>query len=459
MHIVNQELAPQHYKITIQLSVDDYIPDVQKKLNKISQSAQIKGFRKGKAPLSVVKKLYSSEVLYETINEKISKALFEYIDENKYQTIGSPLESNDAPIPPFSLTKPNDIELSFEIGTIPQYEVKGTEKEDVYHSYKVIIDDSTIEEAIDNILIQNGEIKEAEGPVMEEDNITIKYSAKINGETKEGNFQVLYSSISDEKIKEELNGKDVGYVFSFDVYELEGKSEDFVKKYYLSNDSEEDVAIDDPIFKGEIHTISRKVKAELNESFFSKLPEEINDEEKLKMAVKKNIDYENDQVAFQILSNTFFDALMEKNQLEMPKGFIKKMIANNNEIDIEDSEVDKIINSLKWDSIKQQLVDKYGTVVSEKDILAYFKDQIRSYFGQGTQGLEPFIENYALSMMKDEEKVRKAQNELTLSSIMFSMSKEVTVEYEEVTEPQFAEIIKANQKESQTEGEIVSEHE
>ena len=58
MQIVRKEIAPLHISLDITLEPSDYTPAVKSELKKFRNQAQLKGFRKGKTPESVIKKMY-----------------------------------------------------------------------------------------------------------------------------------------------------------------------------------------------------------------------------------------------------------------------------------------------------------------------------------------------------------------------------------------------------------------
>ena len=59
--------------LTISVVADDIEKQVKTKLNSAQKTAKIKGFRKGKAPLDVVKKMYEPEIRQDVINDSVIK--------------------------------------------------------------------------------------------------------------------------------------------------------------------------------------------------------------------------------------------------------------------------------------------------------------------------------------------------------------------------------------------------
>ena len=77
--------------ISIEMERADFQENVDKSLNQFRRKANIPGFRPGKVPMGVVKKLYGTSVLAEEVNKLISSSLNNYIQENKLPILGEPL--------------------------------------------------------------------------------------------------------------------------------------------------------------------------------------------------------------------------------------------------------------------------------------------------------------------------------------------------------------------------------
>ena len=59
------------HSLTISVSSEEIEKQVKTKLNSAQKSAKIKGFRKGKAPLDVVTRMYEPEIRQDVINDAV----------------------------------------------------------------------------------------------------------------------------------------------------------------------------------------------------------------------------------------------------------------------------------------------------------------------------------------------------------------------------------------------------
>ena len=76
--------------LTISVVADDIEKQVKSKLNSAQKTAKIKGFRKGKAPLDVVKKMYEPEIRQDVINDSVIKKFYELVEKQNLKPVGRP---------------------------------------------------------------------------------------------------------------------------------------------------------------------------------------------------------------------------------------------------------------------------------------------------------------------------------------------------------------------------------
>ena len=130
--VVREEIDNLNATVTITLEKSDYQPKFKSELNKYRQKAHMKGFRRGKTPLSVVKKMYGKAVLAEVINEQLQKELFEHLNEDKLDILGQPLPSEDQEQIEFDLKDMSDYVFKFDLGIAPEFEVEGLDKKNSF---------------------------------------------------------------------------------------------------------------------------------------------------------------------------------------------------------------------------------------------------------------------------------------------------------------------------------------
>ena len=77
--------------LTVTVEPSDYENRVDKILKDYRKQSQIPGFRKGKAPMAMIRKQYATPILAEEMNKIISEHLGQYIQQEKLEILGNPI--------------------------------------------------------------------------------------------------------------------------------------------------------------------------------------------------------------------------------------------------------------------------------------------------------------------------------------------------------------------------------
>ena len=83
MNITRENIDELNSVITLTIDKEDYSEKVAEVLRDYRKKAQMPGFRPGKVPEGLIKKMYGTAVLVDEVNKLISEKLSEYLSENK----------------------------------------------------------------------------------------------------------------------------------------------------------------------------------------------------------------------------------------------------------------------------------------------------------------------------------------------------------------------------------------
>ncbi|MGB2135626.1 MAG: trigger factor family protein, partial [Flavobacteriales bacterium] len=78
-------------RLTVTVEPADYESRVEKILNDYRKNSTYPGFRKGKAPMALIRKQYAAPVLADEMNKIISEELSAYITKEKIDILGNPI--------------------------------------------------------------------------------------------------------------------------------------------------------------------------------------------------------------------------------------------------------------------------------------------------------------------------------------------------------------------------------
>ena len=95
MKIEQNRIDDLNIELTLNVSAADYSDSKKKRLSEYRKKAEIKGFRKGMVPMSLVEKMYGTNALVDSINDVIAQGLNNFIQENNLRVLGEPLPSEE----------------------------------------------------------------------------------------------------------------------------------------------------------------------------------------------------------------------------------------------------------------------------------------------------------------------------------------------------------------------------
>ena len=95
MKVEQNRIDDLNLQLTLTVAAEDYADNRKKKLNDYRKKAEIKGFRKGMVPMSLVEKMYGQQALVDSVNDAISEGLNNFIQENNIRVLGEPLPAEE----------------------------------------------------------------------------------------------------------------------------------------------------------------------------------------------------------------------------------------------------------------------------------------------------------------------------------------------------------------------------
>ena len=136
MKVSQNKIDDLNLELTIEVEAADYAEIERKKLAERKRTADFKGFRKGMAPASLIKKFFGEQCLVEAVNQVLSQALDAHIKDNSLRIIGEPISSENQP--EVEWKDGNNFTFVFDLGLYPEINFDVV-KDDKVPSYTVTI--------------------------------------------------------------------------------------------------------------------------------------------------------------------------------------------------------------------------------------------------------------------------------------------------------------------------------
>lgn len=308
MERVFNSISDTEQELIVTLSRQEVEPIISKAFQDIAKKVHLDGFRPGKVPMHLVKKMYGESIEIEEHTKLAQKYMEQIFNDDKVLPVSQP-HLHDI------IKKDGGIEFALHYEYIPSFELgdyKTMTVDEPVHS----VTDEEIENHLERVLYSNGTAIQAE--VIENKDFLVYFVEKENYEKYISNpdndpekFKVermfLRRSSLFPELVEKFIGKKVGDVVTWDTPEQimeENPDAPKVSNY-------------------EIRKIERVEPAELNEEFVKKLskdkfstPEDF--KEDLGLALQSNWD----DRANNILENNIVIKLLEMHDIKIPKSLI-----------------------------------------------------------------------------------------------------------------------------------------
>jgi trigger factor len=395
----------------------DYADQVDKSLRNYRQKAEIHGFRKGMAPMGMIRKMYGKAAAADEVNKLVPDSIVDYIRENDLDILGEPLP-NRTEQQEIDFDAQEDFEFYFDVALAPEITIE-LNKEDKLPYYQVTVDDEMLGKQIDSFRESYGVLDDTAGTVDEKDMVKgLVTELGDDGLPKEGGIVVedailmpLY--IKDEEEKNKFVGAEKNSVVTFNpVKAFDGAVAEIAS--FLKVDKSEAGGIESD-FTFEIKEITHHREAEMDQEFFDKVFGEgtVTTEEEFKDKIK---DFIRGQFTPQSDAKFLLDAqklLMEKaGDIRFSDAILKRWLLATNEQTTEETlekDYPRIVEDLKYQLIKKELVKKNDIKVADEDVLLtgrrFAQSQLAQYYGMYSVS-EETLNSYTREMLKDERILR-----------------------------------------------------
>ncbi len=418
MEVKVNNLSDISQEVEVNLTYDEILPEIQDAYKEESKTIQIDGFRKGKAPMTMIKKLYGEAIEYKASDKIATKKFWEVVDKENLKPISTP----------------HLIDIDFQMGSKLsfkiQYEVKPKLTVKDYKNIEVEkpifkIKEDEIEKEVDYLLKPYIKFEDAESVENESYRITVNLqkldenNTPVIGQRSEN----MLIDLSDEKvnaqIKDNAVGKKLNETFNFTFIDEHYHGEELHREEYR--------------YEAEITKIEKTVQPELTEEIVKKISNsKAATLDELKEVLRNNFkDYYTKQ-SEEIYINNLLTEIVKNNDFTPPTGYVESIHKRLVEIEIENAKRYKMPNidekaiaeyfkpraewNAKWQIILESLAEAESipvdenaleeiakqeaekTGISVEKLVKYYKDTNRS---------EVLLEEKVIEFLKSNNKVKE----------------------------------------------------
>lgn len=434
--------------IKIKLTESDYLPKVDLKLKEYSRKATIKGFRQGKIPSGVIKKMYGKSILVEEVNHILSHSVSDYIRENKIRILGDPLPNQEKALT-IDWDSQKDFEFEFQIGLVDDFKVDLSSKVKV-KSHPIEVDEKAIEETLADLKNRFGETTTPEASEVTDNlfgEIVAVDGVRVTSEEKTSSYIRITDVVKAEQKK--FIGLKKEDEVEFDINKIL-KNENHIAQ--VINVSAEEAKNAKGNYTLKISTISRVTPAAIDQNLFDRTfgKDVVKSEEEFMAKIKETIGENYKRESEHLLDHEIQHYFVDHTEITMPENFLKTWLKNTSQGQVTDEVLGKEFNaykeSLKWDLIKNKIAEDNKITVEAPEVKEKAKALIIEQFGGpaiagqlGSQ-LDSIADNYLSGQDGKGQNFMQLYNQLRAEKILKVIKENITIQEKKVTVEEFKKI-------------------
>lgn len=388
MNVTVHERTSVDLDLEISASAEEMEPRLTQALRAQRKNVNLKGFRPGKVPLQLVRKMHGETIAAGVAEEMISEAWREHVGDNdEYRVLGSPR------ITKLDFGFDSDFQAVLRFGVRPEFELSDTSAKAVRRLVRPVSDED-VEEEIERRRLRVAKLVETETPADEDSVVTID----IQEVDKESDTPIIGRrdedqeiDLKDERLREELReaivGKTVGDAFKVDLPHQHGEDEghdhdDHVDRYLVT-----------------VKQVRHRLLPELDEAFVKEqTADNVETVEDFRGMIRSELEEASRRLGEDFLREEIVREMIEAHQFEVPETLVETVLDDMEEdlakriggelppdFDREgfrESRREVAVQQARWMLIQDRVVEEVGMELSDEDMDIEFERMAAS--GPGT---------------------------------------------------------------------------
>ena len=374
------------HTLEITVPVEEVEAETGRAVEKVKQRAKLPGFRPGKAPASIIRQHYSSDIRRQVLETLVPKYLNNRFEAENLKVVGQP----DISDVHFEAGKPLRFKAEFEV--VPQIELQDYKDLSVpYHDPEIT--DADVDKRIEELRQQKAEfVNEDPRPVQDGDFAVL--SLESLGEDG--------PPVKQDELSLEVGGGDTLEGFTENLRGMSPGGEKEFDVAYPEDYGQEKLAGKTVRFHALVKGIRRKELPEVNDEFAQDLGDYRTVDE-LREALRKSLFAQKQYEAQQDAKNKLVDKIVDMHDFPVPEVFVDQQIRNRVEQRLRllaDQGIDPKSLNLDWKKVKESQGEKAMREVkasmllsriAEREAIAATRDEVdREVERIAKQQREPF---------------------------------------------------------------------
>lgn len=403
-------------KLKMEFTGEEFESAIVKVYQREKGRFEIDGFRKGKAPRSLIEKRYGENIFVEdAINDLFNLNYPLAVDELDLEVI-------DYPRAEFGQVKKGEpFDVTVTVTVFPEFEVTGYTGVEI-ENVSAEVTDEDVDKEIENLAARNSRMVEVDRPAKDGDTVLIDYAGFVGDEQFEGGTAE----------RQPLKLGSGTFIPGFEE-QLVGASKDDeidVKVTFPEEYHAEELAGKEAVFKCKVHEIKEQEIPEIDDDFVKDVSE-FDTLEELKANKREELEKAAAVRAENTMKNSVIEKVFEANDFEVPDVMVQQEVENMmNEFDqqlraqgmdlasyikymgqepqeFRDSLKDEAFKKTKTRMMVSKIADQEAFEVTPEEVKEELEAMAKQY-GLEVEKLTEMIGVDNMKVLEDDLKVKKA---------------------------------------------------
>lgn len=305
------EISPVLVEVKVEVPWDRVSKDLESSFSKLARTAHVKGFRPGKVPLQVVKKLFKRQVQAEVAGALIEQGLISAVQKHEIAIVSQP-QVDEAP----EIKDGTPFEFKARIEVRPNIEKVAIDGIEIFRDYRPVTDEQ-VNERIERLREQNADIQEPDPmrPAKKGDQLTIDYEVSIDGEKK--------PELSATGRPVELGSGRLLEAFEAGLLGTKPDDTKEIPVEFPADASNEELRGKTAVFHVVVKELRERILPEIDDEF----AKDVGDYEglaQLKETLRKELEAEAERRSEASIRDQIVNAVVEKNDVPVPPSLVQQ---------------------------------------------------------------------------------------------------------------------------------------
>ncbi len=301
-------------ELKIEIGVEEVRTEMERVSQMYARQASVPGFRKGHAPVGVVRTRFKNEIRGEVLQNLVPQAVNSAIEESGLNVIGQP----DVHLDNENLDRlgQSDISLHAHVEVLPEVELGEYAGIEAARRTRPITDEM-VEETMERLRESSASLLPVEDRgAQESDTITSTFKGKFLSHPEEEDINV-------EDVDVVLGGPGVHAAFNENLTGAREGDEKTFTVNYPEDFSSQGLAGKEVQYTATVKSVRRKEMPALDDEWAKSLGEEIESVEALRQRIRENMESRSKYESDSRLRDEIIGKLVDAHQFELPESLVE----------------------------------------------------------------------------------------------------------------------------------------